>query len=56
MALGLHPQSIILLLRSKKSDFQSIKMFILKKNIEIEKEVTWNNGGLSIYFRDPGGI
>jgi catechol 2,3-dioxygenase-like lactoylglutathione lyase family enzyme len=39
----------------KKADFQSIKMFILKKNIEIEKEVTWNNGGSSIYFRDPGG-
>src|SRR6476469_1357263 len=39
----------------KKADFQSIKMFILKKNIEVEKEVTWNNGALSIYFRDPGG-
>jgi catechol-2,3-dioxygenase len=30
-------------------------MFILNRNIEIEKEVIWNNGGLSIYFRDPGG-
>jgi catechol 2,3-dioxygenase-like lactoylglutathione lyase family enzyme len=40
---------------AKKADFQFIKMFILNKNIEIEKEVTWNNGGSSIYFRDPGG-
>jgi catechol 2,3-dioxygenase-like lactoylglutathione lyase family enzyme len=39
----------------KKDDFQATKMDILNKNIEIEKEVTWKNGGLSIYFRDPAG-
>ena len=39
---------------AKKADFQFIKMFILNKNIEIEKEVTWNNGGL-LYILDLGG-
>ena len=42
-------------LEIKKDDFHTIKMDILNKNIEIEKEVTWKNGGLSIYFRDPAG-
>jgi len=39
----------------EKDDFHTIKIDILNKNIEIEKEVTWKNGGLSIYFRDPAG-
>ena len=31
-----------------KNDFQTLK-------IEIEKDVTWPNGGRSIYFRDAAG-
>ena len=26
-----------------------------EKNIKIEKEVTWENGAISKYFRDPAG-
>lgn len=31
------------------------KTFFRDNNIEIESEVTWPNGSVSIYFRDPAG-
>jgi catechol 2,3-dioxygenase-like lactoylglutathione lyase family enzyme len=49
------PSMIHFAFEIKKDDLQTIKTCILNKHIEIEKEVTWKNGGLSIYFRDPVG-
>jgi catechol 2,3-dioxygenase-like lactoylglutathione lyase family enzyme len=49
------PSMIHFAFEIKKDDFQTIKMDILNKNIKIEKEVIWKNGGSSIYFRDPAG-
>ena len=31
------------------------KTFFRENNIEIESEVTWPNGSVSLYFRDPAG-
>ena len=28
---------------------------LIEHNVEIEKEIEWPGGGLSIYFRDPAG-
>jgi catechol 2,3-dioxygenase-like lactoylglutathione lyase family enzyme len=49
------PSMIHFAFEIKKDYFQPIKTYISNNNIEIEKEVTWKNGGLSIYFRDPAG-
>ena len=29
--------------------------FLQKHSIEIEREITWPSGGISLYFRDPSG-
>jgi catechol 2,3-dioxygenase-like lactoylglutathione lyase family enzyme len=39
----------------KEDEFKTIKQAILDEKINIEKETVWENGGVSIYFRDPGG-
>ena len=35
--------------------FDSWKNRLQQKNVEIESEITWPNGGHSVYFRDPEG-
>ena len=31
------------------------KQHLLQKGVDIENEITWDNGARSIYFRDPAG-
>jgi catechol 2,3-dioxygenase-like lactoylglutathione lyase family enzyme len=47
------PSMIHFAFQINKDDFQLAKQNILNKDIQAEKEITWPNGGQSIYFRDP---
>jgi catechol 2,3-dioxygenase-like lactoylglutathione lyase family enzyme len=50
------PPSIIhFALEIKKQNYDNVKHMLNKKNVKIEKEVTWEKGTNSIYFRDPAG-
>ena len=50
------PPSIIhFALEIDEQDYDTAKYVLNKKNIKIEKEVTWQKGTKSIYFRDPVG-
>ncbi len=39
----------------KNSEIPEWRNWLKEKDIEIESEVTWENGAQSIYFRDPAG-
>ncbi|OGV09839.1 MAG: hypothetical protein A3J84_02875, partial [Ignavibacteria bacterium RIFOXYA2_FULL_37_17] len=39
----------------KQEELEIWRTHLADKKIEIEKEVTWEEGGVSIYFRDPAG-
>ncbi len=39
----------------KSDELSKWKTFLREHKIEIESEVTWPNGTVSIYFRDPAG-
>jgi len=39
----------------RDENFHDWKMFFSENKIAIESEVTWPNGSISIYFRDPAG-
>ena len=39
----------------QKSEIPAWRNWLNAKGVEIESEVTWGNGALSIYFRDPAG-
>ena len=51
------PPSIIhFALEIEKRNYDNIKYMLMnEKNIKIEKEVIWDKGASSIYFRDPAG-
>jgi catechol 2,3-dioxygenase-like lactoylglutathione lyase family enzyme len=50
------PPSIIhFALEIEKQNYGSAKHMLNEKNIKIEKEVTWEKGTNSMYFRDPVG-
>ncbi|MFL6381881.1 MAG: VOC family protein [Nitrososphaeraceae archaeon] len=50
------PPSIIhLALEIEKQNYDNAKHTLNGKNVRIEKEVTWEEGTNSIYFRDPAG-
>lgn len=50
------PPSIIhFALEIEKQNYDSAKHMLNEKNIKIEKEVTWDKGTNSMYFRDPVG-
>jgi catechol-2,3-dioxygenase len=50
------PPSIIhFALEIDKENYDNAKNMLIEKNIKIEKEVTWEKGTNSIYFRDPAG-
>jgi catechol-2,3-dioxygenase len=50
------PPSIIhFALEIEEHDYDTAKYMLNEKNIKIEKEVTWQKGAISIYFRDPVG-
>jgi catechol 2,3-dioxygenase-like lactoylglutathione lyase family enzyme len=41
--------------RVSAEDLDAIALELRAANVEIESEVTWPQGGRSIYFRDPAG-
>jgi catechol-2,3-dioxygenase len=50
------PPSIIhFALEIEKQNYDNAKYILNEKNIKIEKEVIWEKGTSSIYFRDPAG-
>lgn len=50
------PPSIIhFALEIEKQNYDKAKYMLNEKNIKIEKEVTWETGTNSMYFRDPVG-
>ena len=38
-----------------KTDLEKWRTHLQECNVPIEREITWANGGKSIYFRDPSG-
>ncbi|MDP1660793.1 MAG: VOC family protein [Phycisphaerales bacterium] len=42
-------------LRIAEADYDAWRGWLVAKGVEIEREVTWEPGGRSIYFRDPAG-
>jgi catechol-2,3-dioxygenase len=50
------PPSIIhFALEIEKQSYDNARYMLNEKNIKIEKEVIWEKGTNSIYFRDPAG-
>jgi catechol-2,3-dioxygenase len=50
------PPSIIhIALEINEESYGDAKSILNEKNMKIEKEVTWEKGTKSIYFRDPAG-
>lgn len=50
------PPSIIhFALEIEKQNYDNAKHMLNEKDIKIEKEVTWEKGTNSMYFRDPAG-
>jgi catechol-2,3-dioxygenase len=50
------PPSIIhFALEIEKQNYDNAKYMLNEKNIKIDKEVIWEKGTNSIYFRDPAG-
>ena len=49
------PSVIHFALEIEKQNYDSAKHMLSEKNIKIEKELTWEKGTNSIYFRDPAG-
>ncbi|MFL6391927.1 MAG: VOC family protein [Nitrososphaeraceae archaeon] len=50
------PPSIIhFALEIEKQNYDNAKYMLNEKSIKIEKEVIWEKGSDSIYFRDPAG-
>jgi catechol 2,3-dioxygenase-like lactoylglutathione lyase family enzyme len=49
------PACIHLALEIEKNDYDNSKNMLMQKDIVIEKEIIWDNGSGSIYFRDPIG-
>jgi catechol 2,3-dioxygenase-like lactoylglutathione lyase family enzyme len=39
-----------------QEDYQKWKHHLQENHIVIEQEISWPNGGLSFYFRDPEGL
>lgn len=40
---------------AQQEDLEDWKTHLEQKGVEIESEIAWSSGGLSIYFRDPSG-
>ncbi len=40
---------------AREDDLDSWRSRLIESGVEIESEVEWERGGLSIYFRDPAG-
>jgi catechol 2,3-dioxygenase-like lactoylglutathione lyase family enzyme len=49
------PSSIHFALEIEQVDYEAAKNILIQNKIPMEKEMSWNAGGKSIYFRDPAG-
>ena len=49
------PSIIHFALEVKKQNYDNAKHMLTEKKIKIEKEVVWQKGTSSLYFRDPAG-
>ena len=49
------PSSIHFALEIEQADYEAAKNILIQNKILMEKEMSWNAGGKSIYFRDPVG-
>ena len=49
------PACIHLALEIEKNVYEDFKNILIQNGIAIEKEMVWDNGSGSIYFRDPAG-
>lgn len=49
------PASVHFALEIEKEDYENSKNMLVQNEIEIEKELSWENESRSIYFRDPAG-
>jgi catechol 2,3-dioxygenase-like lactoylglutathione lyase family enzyme len=49
------PTCVHLALEIENEDYCSSKEMLIDMNIGIEREIIWDNGSGSIYFRDPAG-
>ena len=49
------PSIIYFALEIKKENYDNAKHMLNEKNIKIDKEVSWDKGTNSIYFRNPAG-
>ena len=49
------PACIHLALEIEKDVYEDSKNILIQNGIAIEKEMVWDNGSGSIYFRDPAG-
>jgi catechol 2,3-dioxygenase-like lactoylglutathione lyase family enzyme len=49
------PACVHLALEIEKNVYEESKNMLIQNGIVIEKEMVWDNGSGSIYFRDPAG-
>jgi catechol 2,3-dioxygenase-like lactoylglutathione lyase family enzyme len=49
------PSSIHFALEIEQVDYEAARKVLIQNKIPIEKEMSWDNEGKSIYFRDPVG-
>jgi catechol 2,3-dioxygenase-like lactoylglutathione lyase family enzyme len=49
------PSSIHFALEIEHVDYEAARKVLIQNKIPIEKEMSWDNEGKSIYFRDPVG-
>ena len=49
------PASIHFALEIEQADYEVTRNFLRQNEIPIEKEMSWDSDGKSIYFRDPVG-
>jgi catechol 2,3-dioxygenase-like lactoylglutathione lyase family enzyme len=49
------PSSIHFALEIGQVDYEAARNILIQNEIPIEKELSWDSGGKSIYFRDPVG-
>jgi catechol-2,3-dioxygenase len=49
------PSSIHFALEIDEVDYETTKNILLQNSVSIEKEMSWDKGSKSIYFRDPVG-
>jgi catechol 2,3-dioxygenase-like lactoylglutathione lyase family enzyme len=49
------PSSIHFALEIEEIEYETTRNILLQNGVSIKKEISWDKGGKSIYFRDPVG-